>query len=247
MTDTLVNSRHPVENGSGVAAMARLADRLATVARPTLDLSPATIVQPSRHSPAVTRALATSAAISARAAERARRSRSIVGMTVDSLVAACSFIPYALVALGLRLVMARVFFFDGQTRISGPRVSLNLQGYLPGYLSGLDFSFVVPFQVKAATFNAFLTQYPPLPVPPVLSAYLVSYAEFILPVMLLLGLGTRFAAIGLMIMTATIQIYVVPEALWTMHVYWAAILLVLMTRGPGQISLDQFIRLLARR
>ena len=91
-------------------------------------------------------------------------------------------------------------------------------------------------QVKAETFTAFLTQYAPLPVPPVLAAYLVSYAEFILPVMLVLGLGTRFAALGLLIMTALIQIYVMPQALWTVHVYWAAILLVLLSRGgqPGR-------------
>ena len=47
---------------------------------------------------------------------------------VDSFVSACAFIPYALVALALRLVMARVFFLDGQTRIDGPRVPLNVHG-----------------------------------------------------------------------------------------------------------------------
>jgi putative oxidoreductase len=75
----------------------------------------------------------------------------------------------------------------------------------------------------------------------------VSYAEFILPVMLLLGLGTRFAALGLLIITATIQIYVLPGALWSVHVYWAAILLVLVSLGAGQISADHMIRLIARR
>ncbi|MBI4367615.1 MAG: DoxX family protein [Deltaproteobacteria bacterium] len=191
-----------------------------------------------RPSPAVAAALATSAAISARAAERARRSRSIIGLTVDSFVSACSFIPYALVALGLRLAMARVFFLDGQTRIEGPRFPLNVQD--------IDLSVVLPLQVKAQTFGAFLN-YSALPVPPVLAAYLVSYAEFILPVMLVLGLGTRFAALGLLIMTALIQIYVVPEALWTAHVYWASILLVLLSRGPGQISIDHIIRFIAKR
>ena len=183
--------------------------------------------------------MTTSAAIAKRADERARRSRrSIVGMTVDSFVSACSFIPYALVALALRLVMARVFFLDGQTRIDGPRLPLDIQGF--------DLSVVLPMQVKAETFTAFLTQYPPLPVPPVLAAYLLSYAEFILPVMLVLGLGTRFAALGLLIMTALIQIYVLPEALWSVHIYWAAILMVLLSRGPGQISVDHIIRFFAQ-
>ena len=75
----------------------------------------------------------------------------------------------------------------------------------------------------------------------------MSYAGFILPVMLVLGLGTRFAAFGLLIMTALIQIFVLPQALWSAHIYWAAILMVLLTRGAGQLSLDHVIRLIARR
>jgi len=158
---------------------------------------------------------------------------------VDSFVSACSFIPYAVVALALRLVMARVFFLDGQTRIAGPRVSLSPFDF--------DFSVVLPLEVKAQTFGVFLSQYSALPVPPVLAAYLVSYAEFILPVMLVLGLGTRFAALGLLIMTALIQIYVVPQALWTAHIYWASILMVLLTLGAGKGSVDSLIRFIARR
>jgi putative oxidoreductase len=235
MTDSFATAQRPLANASGEMAMSRLADRLAAMAPPPLDLAPASIVRPS---PAVQAALSTSAAISARAAERARRSRSIIGLTVDSFVSACSFIPYALVALALRLAMARVFFLDGQTRVTGPRVPLNVQDF--------DLSVVLPLQVKAETFGAFLN-YSALPVPPVLAAYLVSYAEFILPICLVLGLGARFAALGMLVMTALIQIYVLPEALWSVHVYWAAILLVLLSRGPGQISVDHIIRFIARR
>ena len=83
--------------------------------------------------------------------------------------------------------------------------------------------------------------------PPVLAAYVVSYAEFILPICLVLGFGTRFAALGMLVMTALIQVYVRPEALWTVHVSWASILLVLLSRGPGQISVDHIIRFIARR
>lgn len=240
MTDTTANLHTPLANASGEVAMSRLADRLAALAPPPLDLSPDTIV---RSSPAVTAALSTSAAIAKRADERARRSRSVVGLTVDSFVSACAFIPYALVALALRLVMARVFFLDGQTRIDGPRLPLTAQGWLPG----VDFSVVLPMQVKAETFTAFLVQYPPLPVPPVLAAYLLSYAEFLLPVMLVIGLGTRFAALGLLVVTAMIQVYVMPEALWSTHIYWAALLLLLLSRGAGQMSLDHIIKLMAKR
>jgi uncharacterized membrane protein YphA (DoxX/SURF4 family) len=43
-------------------------------------------------------------------------------------------------------------------------------------------------------------------------------------------------------MTVLLQVYVMPGMLWVAHVYWAAILLVLMTVGPGAISLDALIR-----
>ncbi len=236
MTDTRATPHRPVDKLSGQIAMSQLADRLLAMTPPPLDLSPALIVRPS---PAVAAALATSRAISARAAERARRSRSVIGLAVDSFVSACSFIPYALVALALRLVMVRVFFLDGQVRVNGPRFPLSVYDF--------DFSVVLPLQVKAETFGAFLTKYAALPVPPMLAAYLVSYAEFILPICLLLGFGTRFAALGLLIMTALIQIYVLPQALWSVHVYWASILMVLLSRGPGQISIDHVIRFIARR
>jgi hypothetical protein len=47
-------------------------------------------------------------------------SRSIIALIVDKLVRLCAVIPYALVAFGLRVVMARVFFLSGQTKIEGP-------------------------------------------------------------------------------------------------------------------------------
>ena len=243
MTESIAFGSGPARTASGEQAMSRLADRLAALApqapQAPLDLTHVQAVSMPRTSPAVAAALSTSAAISARAAERARRSRSIVGLMVDSFVSACSFIPYALVALALRFTMARVFFLDGQTRVDGPRVPLTVQDF--------NLSVVLPLQVKAETFTAFLTQVPPLPVPPVLAAYLVSYAEFILPIMLVIGLGTRFAALGLLIMTAIIQLYVIPEALWSVHVYWASLLLVLLSLGAGQISIDHIIRFIARR
>lgn len=233
------------DRASGEAAMSRLADRLAAMAPAPMDLQPSAIV---RQSPAVAAALTTSAAIAKRAHERARRSRSVIGLTVDSFISACSFVPYALVALALRLIMARVFFLDGQTRIDGPRFTLHIQDYVNlDFLRGFDLSVVLPLQVKAETFTAFMVQYPPMPVPPMLAAYLVSYAEFILPIMLVIGFGTRFAALGLLAMTAVISIFVMPEALFSTHLYWAAILAVLVSLGAGQISVDHIVRVLARR
>jgi putative oxidoreductase len=239
MSDMTANTRRPHDNGSGEVAMSRLADRLMALAPQPLELSPNSIMRPS---PAVAAALATTQAMTKRAAERARRSRSVVGLMVDGFVGACSLLPYALVALGLRLAMARVFFLDGQTKVEGPHVPL----HVPTSLQDFDYTLVLPMEVKAQTFGAFLN-YTALPVPPVLAAYAVSYAEFILPIMLVLGLGTRFAALGLLVMTALIQIYVMPQALWSVHIYWASMLMVLVSLGGGQISIDQIVRFIARR
>lgn len=225
---------------NGEMAMARLADRLAAMApQEPLNLTTMQATSMPRPSPAVSAALSTSKAISARAAERARRSRSVTGLLVDGFVAACSLVPYAVVALALRLVMARVFFLDGQTRIDGPRLPLDVLDF--------NFSLVLPAQVRPETFTAFLTQYPPLPIPPVLAAYTVSYAEFVLPILLVLGFATRFAALSLLVMTALISLYVMPQALLSAHIYWAGMLLVLLSQGAGQISVDAIIRYVARR
>ena len=59
-------------------------------------------------------------------AQPAVRSRSIIASIVATLVALCAVVPYALVALGLRFVIARVFFLSGQTKIEGPRIPINL-------------------------------------------------------------------------------------------------------------------------
>ncbi|HEY4141304.1 MAG TPA: DoxX family membrane protein [Pseudolabrys sp.] len=242
-----VNTLHrPAELGSGEAAMARLAERLTSLT-PVMDLPTNSIMRPS---PAVAAALATSAKIAQRAHDRARRSRSIIGLTVDSFISACAFVPYALVALALRLVMARVFFLDGQTKIIGVPVSLpdpvqnfSLQGFS---LKAFNFSMLVPVDVAPGTIGLFMNKFAALPVSPVIAAYAVGYAEFILPVMLVLGFASRFAALGLLGLTA-LMFFIMPEALWTTHAYWAAILMVLISCGPGQISLDHIIRFIAKR
>jgi len=247
------NKRAAEQAVSGEVAMSRLADRLATLVPPApLELSRMQAVSMPRPSAAVSTALSASAAIAARAAERARRSRSVVGVTVDGFISACSLLPYGLVALALRLLMARIFFLDGQTRLDGTRWSLHvpvekLTASLPFRLPPLDFSLILPWQVKADTIADFATQYPPIPLPPALAAYVVSYAEFVLPVCLVLGFATRFASLGLLFITALIAVFVVPNTLAGEPVFWASILLVLLSLGGGALSIDNIIRLIARR
>jgi putative oxidoreductase len=235
MSDIAATPR-PLRSMPGEMAMSRLADRLATLApQEPLALTAMQAVSMPRPSQAVTAALATSRAISARAAERARRSRSVTGLMIDGFISACSLVPYTLVALALRLVMARVFFLDGQSRIEGPRIPLAVQDF--------GFPLILPLQVKAEAATGFLA----LPVPPALTAAVVSYAEFVLPILLVVGLATRFAALSLLVLTVLFQLYVAPQALWTTHIYWAAALIVLLSQGPGWLSLDALIRVIARR
>ena len=167
--------------------------------------------------------------------------RSIAAGIVDKLVAFCRVVPYALVALGLRAVMARLFFLSGQARIEGPVLPLS------AIIPGLDFDVVLPAQLGDSTFRTFEAQFADLPLSPSVTAYLFTYAEFVLPICLTLGFATRLAALGLLGMTAAMELYVAPAMWWTAHVYWVAILLVLVTAGPGAISLDALIRLLYRR
>ncbi|HZP77493.1 MAG TPA: DoxX family protein [Pseudolabrys sp.] len=220
----------------------RLAAQLATVVPPPVAASIAGTATPGlpRPSPLVQAALAKSAARSAKVARRAqRRSRSVIGAVVDSFVAACSFIPYALVALAARLVIARVFFLSGQTLIEGPRMPLTIRDF--------DFSVILPLSVKSQTFSLFLSKLSATPIPPMLATYVVTYAEFLLPICLVLGFATRLSALALLLITAMVQLYLLPDALWTTHAYWATMLLMLLSLGPGQISVDHIIRFIARR
>ena len=167
------------------------------------------------------------------------RSTSFVASIIDKLILLCAIVPYAVVAVGLRLVIARVFFLDGQSKIDGPTLPLDLSGVLSGVLNQ---TIVLPAQIKDSTFQLFQTQYAGLPLAPTTAAYLFTYAEFVLPVLLVLGFATRFAAVGLFAMTVLLSVYVMPQAFWSLHVYWAAILLVLMSLGAGAISVDTAIR-----
>lgn len=75
---------------------------------------------------------------------------------------------------------------------------------------------------------------------PVLIAHLVGIAEITFPILLVLGLATRFSAVCLLMMTAVIQL-VVPDGWATFHLPWAALAIALIALGPGKISLDHLL------
>jgi putative oxidoreductase len=74
---------------------------------------------------------------------------------------------------------------------------------------------------------------------PNVSAFAAGTAEIILPILLVLGLFTRFAAFGLLIMTAVIQL-TIPSG-WPLHLTWAAMAIGILAIGPGRLSLDHLV------
>ena len=79
-------------------------------------------------------------------------------------------------------------------------------------------------------------------IPPDIAAHMAAYAEHLFPLLLFLGLFTRFAALALLGMTLVIQVFVYPDA-WPTHLSWAAVFLYLIRHGAGRASLDQLLRL----
>lgn len=74
---------------------------------------------------------------------------------------------------------------------------------------------------------------------PTLMAFLSGCGEILFPILLVLGLGTRFAALGLLLMTVIVEL-TVPDG-WPVHITWAAMALGIMAYGPGRVSLDHLV------
>jgi putative oxidoreductase len=75
---------------------------------------------------------------------------------------------------------------------------------------------------------------------PLIVAHVTALAEITFPALLFLGLGTRFAGLGLLIMTGVIQL-VVPDGWANFHLPWAAMAIAIIALGPGFLSLDHLI------
>jgi putative oxidoreductase len=135
--------------------------------------------------------------------------------TVRRWIDALDRIPYSVLAVPLRLALATVFWNSALTKLDDWNAALSL----------------------------FSDEYKLPLLPPQLAAYLAVSIELTMPALLVLGLATRLAALVLLGMTVVIEVFVYPLA-WPTHIQWAAMLLVLLCRGPGAASLD---RLLSRR
>ena len=131
------------------------------------------------------------------------------------LTAALDRIPYWFIALAARVFPAAVFWQSGQTKVAG-------------------------WHLKPSAIALFQNEYQLPLIDPTIAACMAAVAEHAFPIMLVVGLATRFAALALLFMTAVIEIFVYPFA-WPTHGVWATCFLIIIARGPGVFSLDQLI------
>ncbi|KAF0163472.1 MAG: putative oxidoreductase [Rhodocyclaceae bacterium] len=138
-------------------------------------------------------------------------------------------IPDSLIALLGRFSIAAVFWKSGQTKVQGFAIDI----------IGGEFSLGLPHLADSAI-TLFRDEYRLPLIAPELAAPLAAFAEHLFPLLILLGLATRFSALALLGMTLVIQVLVYPGA-WPTHGVWAAVLVFLIARGPGVFSLDHLI------
>ncbi len=134
------------------------------------------------------------------------------------------FVPVSLTSLVARIALAVPFYKSGLTKWDG---FLQLSDTPP-----LLFAEEFKLHVFGQTFD-----YPF----PTLMAWGSSIGEIVLPILLVLGLFTRFAAVGLLAMTALIQL-TIPDGWANFHLPWAALALAIIYMGPGKIAFDNFLR-----
>ena len=138
-------------------------------------------------------------------------------------------LPESLLLLLARFALAGVFWLSAQTKIDG--VALNP-------FAGL-FHLGWP-EMKETTLFLFEYEYALPLLPPVFAAYLATIAEHVFAILLLIGLATRLAALGVVTMTLVIQVFVYPDAYAT-HATWIALGLWIAKKGAGVISLDALV------
>lgn len=148
---------------------------------------------------------------------------------IHELVAAYARIPEDAIQLLARISIAATFWLSGQTKIDGFVLDP----------IGLTAQFGRP-HITDGAIELFRSEYALPWLPPELAATLAATAEHVFPVLLLLGLAARLSATALLLMTLVIEVFVYPAA-WPTHGLWAALMLYLMARGPGRVSIDHLI------
>jgi putative oxidoreductase len=133
-------------------------------------------------------------------------------MAWDAVSAKLERFPLSLIQLAMRIGVGAVFFRSGLLKIDSWQFAVQL--------------FRDEYQVPLLD--------------PVLAAQITTAVELGVPPLLFIGLATRLATLPLLGMIAVIQIFVYPNA-WSDHLLWTAALVLVLTRGPGVVSLDHWI------
>ncbi|WP_296187487.1 DoxX family protein [Pseudomonas sp. UBA1879] len=120
----------------------------------------------------------------------------------------------SVLSLVARIAIAGIFLMSGRTKVEG-------------FLTITD-----------STYELFRSEYKLPLIPPEIAAHLAAYAEHLFPLLLILGLFSRLSALALLGMTLVIEIFVYPDA-WVTHLSWAGLLLIILAKGAGPLSLDR--------
>ena len=148
---------------------------------------------------------------------KAKPASGLVGAAL-AVIHGLELISYdTLLATPARIFIAVTFFLSGRTKVDG-------------FLT-----------LKPSTYYLFQYEYKIPLVPPQIAAHMAAYSEHLFPMLLVLGLASRFSAVSLLVMTAVIEVFVYPDA-WETHLGWATALALIVFRGPGALSLDRLIR-----
>jgi putative oxidoreductase len=144
----------------------------------------------------------------------------LVGVHTRAARLADAIQPIAL--LGGRLLVARAFLLSGLTKWNG--LSINESTF-----TLFQEEFFGKYNLPDGLVNLF--------------AVGAAVGEIVLPLLLAMGLFTRWSALGLLAMTLVIQVFVYPDAWWNVHAWWTAVLVLIIAFGPGALSADRALGL----
>jgi putative oxidoreductase len=132
---------------------------------------------------------------------------------IDRATALLDRFPSSILQLIFRVAIAEVFWSSGMSKIASWQSTVAL----------FRDEYMVPL------------------LPPAIAAVVSATFELSCSSLIFVGLATRLATLPLLGMIFVIEVFVYPEY-WAMHLMWASILLFLLTKGPGALSIDYYAK-----